>query len=203
MSKLSNPVQMAVIGAAHGIRGELRVKAFTGDPMALGNYGPLSDTSGRSFEITAIRPANEVVVVRFKGVNDRNQAESLKGTELFVDRSKLPDNTDGGEFYHADLIGLVVRDENQAQIGRVTAVHNFGGGDLLELALAAQRGVLIPFTEAAVPEVDVAAGFVRIDSVAAGLADDEDDGLNDAEAPGDAAENSPQPRNPKGGGGEQ
>ncbi len=117
MSKLSNPIQMAVIGAAHGIKGELRVKTFTGDPMALGDYGPLSDKDGRSFEIAAIRPAKEVVVVRFKGVSDRNAAEALAGTELFIDRSMLPDDTDEGEFYHADLIGLSVKDETGTLIG--------------------------------------------------------------------------------------
>lgn len=175
MSKLSNPIQMAVIGAAHGIKGELRVKTFTGDPMALGDYGPLYDRNGRAFKIAAIRPAKEVVVIRFKNVSDRNQAEALAGTELFIDRAMLPEDMDDGEFYHADLVGLAVRDETEAPIGRVTAVLNFGGGDLLELALAAKRGVLIPFTQAAVPEIDVAGGFIRVDSIAAGLVDDEDD----------------------------
>src|ERR671919_453467 len=94
MSKLKNPVQMAVIGAPHGIKGELRVKTFTADPLALGDYGPLFTKDGRSFEIADIRPANTVVVVRFKEVKDRNAAEALTGTELFVDRSALPDEVD-------------------------------------------------------------------------------------------------------------
>ncbi len=175
MSKLSNPVQMAVIGAAHGIKGELRVKPFTGDPMALGDYGPLFDRNGRAYEVAAIRPAKEVVVVRFKGVADRNQAEALAGTELFVDRSVLPDDVEEGEFYHADLIGLAVRDESEEPVGKVTAVHNFGGGDILELSIGGRGGVLIPFTQAAVPVIDVAAGFLRIDSAAAGLVDDDED----------------------------
>ena len=175
MSKPSNPIQMAVIGAAHGIKGEVRVKTFTGDPLALGDYGPLYARDGRAFEIAAIRPANEVVVVRFKGVGDRNAAEALTGTELFVDRSALPENVEEGEFYHADLIGLAVKDETGEPVGTVTAVQNFGGGDILELTLGGKRGVLIPFTQAAVPEVDIAAGFVRIDSAAAGLLADEDD----------------------------
>ena len=114
MSKLQNPVQMAVIGAAHGIKGELRVKTFTGDPLALADYGPLYARDGRAFEIADIRPANEVVVVRFKGVDDRNAAEALTGTELFVDRSALPEDMDEDEFYHADLVGLAVRDETGA-----------------------------------------------------------------------------------------
>lgn len=175
MSKLETPVQMAVIGAAHGIRGEVRVKTFTADPLGLGDYGPLFTRDGRSFEVLDIRPAKEVAVVRFKGVTDRNAAEALAGTELFVDRSALPDDGDDDEFYHADLIGLAVRDETETAVGRITSVQNFGGGDILDIVYNGRKGVLIPFTEAAVPVVDMKGGFVRIDPVAAGLvADDED-----------------------------
>ncbi|MDX8514922.1 ribosome maturation factor RimM [Mesorhizobium captivum] len=173
MSKLQNPVQMAVIGAAHGIRGELRVKTFTGDPLALADYGPLYAKDGRAFQILDIRPAGTVVVVRFKGVSDRNAAEALAGTELFVDRSVLPDDGEEDEFYHADLIGLEVRDDTGV-IGRVVAVHNFGGGDILDVTLAGRKGVLIPFTQAAVPHVSIADGFVQVDPLAAGLAEDEE-----------------------------
>lgn len=172
--KPKNPVQMAVIGAAHGIKGELRVKAFTGDPLALGDYGALYAKDGRAFEIEDIRPAGEVVVVRFKGLRDRAAAEALTGTELFVDRSVLPPEEED-EFYHADLIGLAVRDETGAEVGKVTAVQNYGGGDILEISYGGRKGLLIPFSQAAVPEVDVAGGFVRIDTVAAGLAADEDE----------------------------
>lgn len=174
MSKPQNPVQMAVIGAAHGIKGELRVKSFTGDPLALADYGPLYARDGRAFQIVDIRPANTVVVVRFKGVNDRNAAEALAGTELFVDRSVLPDEGEEDEFYHTDLVGLEVKDDTGAIIGKVVAVHNFGGGDILDVTLAGRKGVLIPFTQAAVPEVSIAGGFVRIDPAAAGLVQDED-----------------------------
>ncbi|MER8787935.1 ribosome maturation factor RimM [Mesorhizobium sp. M0092] len=174
MSKPQNPVQMAVIGAAHGIKGELRVKSFTGDPLALADYGPLYARDGRAFQIVDIRPANTVVVVRFKGVSDRNAAEALAGTELFVDRSVLPDEGEEDEFYHADLVGLEVKDDTGAVIGKVVAVHNFGGGDILDVTLAGRKGVLIPFTQAAVPEVSIAGGFVRIDPAAAGLVENED-----------------------------
>ena len=186
---------MAVIGAPHGIKGELRVKTFTGDPLALGDYGPLFAKNGRSFEIVDIRPANTVVVVRFKGVKDRKQAEALTGTELFIDRSALPDEGEDGEFYHADLIGLAVKDETGASVGKVTAVQNFGGGDILELALGGRKGVLIPFTQAAVPEVDIAAGFVRIDTIAAGLVEDE---ATDESRPGGAASIRKPPARTKG-----
>jgi 16S rRNA processing protein RimM len=196
MAKPQNPIQMAVIGAAHGIKGELRVKTFTGDPLALADYGPLYAKDGRAFEIAAIRPANEVVVVRFKGVADRNAAEALTGTELFVDRSALPDDGEEGEFYHADLVGLVVRDENGEPVGKVFAVQNFGGGDILEIQYQGRKGVLIPFTQAAVPVVDVPGGFVTIDTVAAGLVENEDD----ADAPSDG-EFDKRPRGPKDAGG--
>jgi len=165
---------MAVIGAAHGIKGELRVKTFTGDPLALGDYGPLYASDGRAFEIEDIRPSGDVVVVRFKGLRDRTAAEKLTGTELFVDRSMLPAEEED-EFYHADLVGLAVRDETGADAGKVTAVQNYGGGDILEITFRGRKGQLIPFSQAAVPEVDVPGGFVRIDTIAAGLAEDTDD----------------------------
>ena len=113
-------------------------------------------------------------MVRFKGVDDRNAAEALTGTELFVDRSALPDDGEEDEFYHADLSALPSGTRPDAVLGKVTAVQNFGGGDILEITHGGRKGVLIPFTQAAVPEVDVADGFVRIDTVAAGLVEDED-----------------------------
>lgn len=204
MSKLNNPVQMAVIGAAHGIKGELRVKTFTGAPEALGDYGLLSARDGRTFEVVSIRPAGNVAVVRFKGIDGRTEAEALTGTELFVDRSALPESVEEDEFYQADLIGLAVKDDTGATIGKVLAVQNFGGGDILDLMLGSRKGVLIPFTQAAVPEVSIAGGFVRIDPIAAGLVEDEDgDGEPDIEtAPGrDGFDAKRRPRGPKDAGG--
>jgi 16S rRNA processing protein RimM len=196
--KLQNPVQMAVIGAAHGIKGELRVKSFTGDPLALGGYGPLSSKDGRVFEVETIRAAGEVAIVRFKGVSDRSAAERLTGTELFIDRSALPPE-DEDEFYHADLVGLVVRDEAGVEGGRVTAIQNFGGGDILEITFQGRKGLLIPFSRASVPEVDVKAGFIRIDTIAAGLAEDADeDGVPDDPRRFDARD---RPRGPRDAGG--
>ncbi|QDC01434.1 ribosome maturation factor RimM [Mesorhizobium sp. 8] len=204
MPKLKNPIQMAVVGAAHGIKGEVRVKTFTGDPLALGDYGPLYAKDGRAFEMLDIRPAGTVVVVRFKGVTDRSAAEALTGTELFVDRSALPDDDDEDDFYQADLIGLDVRDDKGAAIGKVVAVQNFGGGDILDLTLGHAKGVLIPFSKAAVPEVSVAGGYIRVDPVAAGLVEDEDgDGEPDMETAPDRTgfDAKRRPRGPKGAGG--
>lgn len=175
MSKSEKPVLLAVIGAAHGIRGEVRVKSFTGDPAALADYGPLFDTKGHAFKIESIRPQQDVVIVRFNGVADRTEAERLNGTELFVDRSRLPPPEEE-EFYHEDLVGLAVRDESGAVIGKVTAIQNFGGGDVLELRVHGRKGVLIPFTQAAVPEILLDEGYIRIDTVAAGLIEHDPDG---------------------------
>lgn len=172
MKKLENPVPMAVIGAPHGVRGEVRVKSFTGDPLALGDYGPLLAEDGRRFTVAALRPSKTVVIVRFRELDSREAAEAATGTTLFVDRSALPDDLDDDEFYQTDLIGLAVRDESGATIGKVTAVQNFGGGDIVEATIAGRRAVMIPFTLAAIPEVSLAEGFIRIDTVAAGLVDD-------------------------------
>ncbi|MBO6717241.1 MAG: ribosome maturation factor RimM [Rhizobiaceae bacterium] len=199
MSRPKNPVQMAVIGAPHGIRGELRVKTYTGDPLALGDYGPLFAEDGRQFDITDIRPAKNVVVVRFRQVGDRNAAEALNGTALFVDRAQLPDDLEEDEFYHADLIGLAVRDDANALIGRITAFHDFGGGDIMEIERSEGGTVLIPFTRDAVPEIDLNGGAVTVDPAAAGLLDSEDED----DIPGDAPDYDPRrrPRGPKDAGG--
>ncbi len=200
--KPQNPVQMAVIGAAHGIKGELRVKTFTGDPLALGDYGPLHARDGRAFEIETMRPAGEMVVVRFKGIGDRTAAEGLTGTELFVDRSTLPPEEED-EFYHADLIGLSVRDETGTEAGRVNAVQNYGGGDILEITFRGRKGMLIPFSQAAVPEVNVAGRFIRIDPVAAGLTDEDEneDGEGGRSGSRDGFDPDDRPRGPREAGG--
>ena len=174
MTKDEKTVQMAVIGAPHGVKGEVRVKTFTGDPLALGDYGPLRSADGRTFTVAAIRPAKTVVVVRFREIAGREAAEAVTGTELFIDRSALPDDLDDDEFYHADLIGLAVRDETGASVGKVVAVQNFGGGDIVEVALTGRRTVMIPFTLAAIPEISVRDGFIRIDSAGAGLVEEDD-----------------------------
>ena len=176
MTTLEKPVQMAVIGAPHGVKGDVRVKTFTGDPLALGDYGPLYTADGRKFTVAAIRPAKNVVVVRFREITSREQAEAANGTALFIERAALPDDLDEEEFYHADLIGLSVRDETDAVIGKVLAMQNFGGGDIVEVSLTGKRTVMIPFTLAAIPEISVANGFIKIDTLNAGLVETPDEG---------------------------
>lgn len=182
MSKLENPVLMATVGAAQGLRGEVRVRSYTADPAALGDYGHLHAADGRTFEILEVREAKTVVVVRFRGINDRNAAEALNGLELFVERDNLPDDElEEDEFYYADLEGLEAVDADGNTYGTVSAVYDFGAGDLLELKGPGRRPALIPFSEAAVLEIDVENGRILIDPMAAGLVDDPDE-------PGDGAD---------------
>lgn len=169
MTRPEPRVQLGVVGAPHGVRGEARVKSFTDDPMAIGDYGPLALDDGRTLTIVALRPQGDMLVARFDGVTTREQAAALTNKGLFVDRSVFPEADDEDEFYHADLEGLEVRDETGAVLGRVVGLVNFGAGDILDIRLAGGRGVFAPFTKAAVPVVDVKGGFVVIDPHAAGL----------------------------------
>lgn len=156
-------VVLGVIIGVHGIAGMVKVKSFTQDPFAIGEYGSLllGDT-GKRIEITELQPHKDVFRVRFQGVDDRNGAEALKGLELKIERDALPD-IEAGEFYFDDLAGLSVKRDNDQVIGKIVAVVNFGGGDLLEIAVDGQNKTeLLAFNEATVPVVDVAGGFVVI-----------------------------------------
>jgi 16S rRNA processing protein RimM len=156
-------VCVARIGAAHGVRGEVNLWSFTADPFAVTQYGPLESADGaRSFEIEALRPGKACLVARFAGVTDRSAAERLNNIELFVPRERLA-SPEADEFYHADLVGLAVVDTGGVALGRVVAVQNFGAGDLIEVQpIAGGDTVLLPFTAAAVPVVDIAGGRVLV-----------------------------------------
>jgi len=160
---MAGRVCIAQIGAAHGVRGEVRLKAFTEDPLSVRRYGPLETEDGRRFEIEAVRPTkDDMLVARLKGISDRDTAERLTNLRLYVARDRLPKPADG-EFYHADLIGLAATTADGAPFGTVKAVHNFGAGDLLEIEPAAGGAtVMLPFTEAIVPTIDIAGGRVVI-----------------------------------------
>lgn len=149
--------------AAHGIRGEVLIKSLTGDPAAIGDYGPLSDETGnRSFQVKVLRVTAKGVVARVVGIDDRNDAEALRGVKLFIDRHQLPP-ADAGEFYHTDLIGLAAFATDGVHVGEVTAVHNFGAGDLLEILLAGSRRTeFVPFDKTYTPDVDIKAGRVVV-----------------------------------------
>lgn len=148
-------VLLGVVTGAHGLKGEVKVKTFTDTPESLRAYGPVLTGDGRQFQIAELRATkgDEAVVV-FKGMANRNAAESLKGVRLYVPRASLPE-PDDDEFYLADLVGLAVEDEAGVSLGIVRGVHNFGAGDMVEIEAPDARIVFVPFTSEAVPVVDI------------------------------------------------
>jgi 16S rRNA processing protein RimM len=157
------PICVARIGAAHGVRGAVKLWTFTEDPLAVKAYGPLLTKDGaRQFEVTSAREAKGHLVATLKGVATREEAERLNGIELYVAREKLPD-TGEDEYYHADLIGLAAVNTANEPLGRVIAIHNFGAGDIIEIAPPSGSTLLLPFTNAVVPMVDLPGGRVVIE----------------------------------------
>ena len=157
-------VLVARFGAAHGVRGEIRLWSFTGDPLAVADYGPLESKDGaRQFVIGSLRPNKDFLVARIDGVDDRNAAEALRNVELYLPRERLPEIDEDDTWYYADLVGLAVVAPDGAAIGTVAAVHNFGAGDIVEITPAGGgKTLLLPFTEAVVPEVDLKAGRIVV-----------------------------------------
>ena len=149
---------------AHGVKGLVRVRPFTAEPESIACYGAVQDESGRRLTLEAVGRAKGAVLARVEGVADRNQAEALKGTRLYVERRALPAIEEADTYYHVDLIGLLAETPEGQALGRVTAVHDFGAGDVLEieppLETGGKRGesLLVPFTREAVPEVDLRQG---------------------------------------------
>ena len=159
------PAQVCVarIGAAHGVRGAVKLWTFTEDPFAVTRYGPLATRDGaRAFEVAHAREGKGHLVATLKGVTTRNEAERLNGIELYVAREKLP-ATDEDEYYHADLIGLAAVTTADEPLGKVVAIHNFGAGDIIEIAPPSGATMLLPFSNAVVPTVDIAGGRVVIE----------------------------------------
>jgi 16S rRNA processing protein RimM len=157
-------IRVARIGAAHGIRGEVRLWSFTEDPMAVASYGPLETEDGaRRFEIETARPGKEFLVARLAGISDRNAAEKLRNVDLFVPRDRLPPIDEADTFYHADLVGLAAVSEDGSALGTVTAVHNFGAGDIIEIEPSTGgEALLLPFNETTVPTIDIKAGGIVV-----------------------------------------
>jgi 16S rRNA processing protein RimM len=159
---MSNDVLLGTIVGAQGLKGEVRVKAFTDSPEKLAAYGPLHAKDGRRFSVLNVRESKGLAIVRFEGIATRSSAESLKGLELYVARSALP-HPEEREFYHADLLGLRAEDTVGRGIGKVIAIYNFGAGDVIEIERDDGRGtVLMPFTREIVPTIDLDAGRVVI-----------------------------------------
>jgi 16S rRNA processing protein RimM len=159
-------VLLGVVAAPHGVRGLVRIKSFTEDPMKVAAYGPLSDEAGKKeYRVEALSAARGAVLARIEGVADRTAAEALRGLRLYVERARLPAAGEK-EWYEADLIGLRVMGRDGKDWGKVTAFHDFGAGSVMEVS----AGLMLPFTDEAVPEIDVPGGKVVIDPPAGLLA---------------------------------
>jgi 16S rRNA processing protein RimM len=160
---MATSICIARIGAAHGVRGAVKLWTFTEDPLAVLRYGMLATKDGtRQFVVTHAREAKGHLVATLKGIATREDAELLNGIELYISREKLP-ATGEGEYYHADLIGLAAVNAADEPLGRVTAIHNFGAGDIIEIAPPHGAAMLLPFTNAVVPTVDLSGGRVVIE----------------------------------------
>lgn len=155
---------VGAITGAFGVAGEVRLKSFCADPAAIADYGPLFTRDGvRSFTVKLTRPVAGGLGARVAGVKTKEEADALRGTELYVDRARLPKLPDD-EFYHSDLIGLEALDTGGVVLGRVQAVHNHGAGDILEInGVGRKSALMLPFTLAAVPTVDLGAGRIIVD----------------------------------------
>lgn len=182
MSDSGRRILLGQIVGAHGIRGDVIVRTFTGEPEAIAGYGPLTDAAGAAaLTLKVLRVTPKGVIARVMGVADRNGAEALKGRKLYVARTALPEPAGDDDFYHADLVGLAAIDAVGRALGEVVAVQNYGAGDLLEVRLAAmQKTELVPFTKACVPVVDLASRRVTVVMPVAAVDDEEDRLLREA-----------------------
>ena len=160
----SERICVGAITGAFGVAGEVRLKSFCADPTAIADYGPLYTEDGsRSFVVKLTRPVAGGLGARVTGIKTKEEADALRGTELYVDRTRLPSLPDD-EFYHSDLIGLQAVDTGGVMLVSVVAVHNHGAGDILEITGPGRKtALMLPFTLAAVPTVDLAAGRVVVD----------------------------------------
>ena len=160
---MTDRICVGAIAGAFGVHGEVRLKSFCAEPEAIADYAPLWTADGaRAFAVTLTRPIPNGLAARLSGVENKEAADALRGTELFADRDRLPSLPDD-EFYHADLIGLTVLDTGGTLLGRVGAIHNHGAGDILEIRTEGGKALLLPFTRAVVPTVDLAAGRIIAD----------------------------------------
>lgn len=160
----SDRICVGLIVGAFGIKGELRIKSFCADPESIGDYGTLTDETGNTnYDVKIIGPIKGGFAARIAGVRYRDEAEDLKGISLYAARDALP-NLPDDEFYHSDLIGLSVLDTGGVHMGKITAVHDHGAGDFLEISSPQEKNpVLLPFTKSAVPTVDLKSAKIIID----------------------------------------
>ena len=162
-SNLSNFVLLGIIGSPRGINGDVRIKSFTAVPKDIASYGLLWNADAtQSFKVTVIDIAKEMIIARIEGIKDREAALSLKGMELYVPRKALP-TPEENVFYHIDLVGLTVETKEGEFLGLVEVVSNFGAGDVLEITDGPYKGLVIPFTKYAVPNVDIKNGRLIVE----------------------------------------
>ena len=167
LSMAGDRVLLGIVAAPHGVRGLVRIRSFTEDPMAVAGYGPLSDETGKKrFTVEALSASRGAVLARIDGVADRNAAEALRGVKLYVERERLPATGDK-EWYEADLVGLKAVGKDGRDWGKVVAFHDFGAGSVMEVS----GGAMLPFTDDVVPEIDVEGGKVIVDPPAGLLAE--------------------------------
>jgi 16S rRNA processing protein RimM len=161
----SQMILMGAIAGVHGVRGEVKVKSFTSDPLAITAYGPLFDEQGRAFALKLSQKAakDTVVIAKIDGVGDRNAAEALKGKRLYAPREALPALADADEFYARDLIGLAVQDRNGTALGKVVGLQDYGAGDIIAVSGGPQGDFELPFADRFVPVVDLAAARIVVD----------------------------------------
>ncbi len=188
MTGQPDPAQLVLLGVVSGVRGlrgEVRIRSYTADPEDLTAYGPLWDKDGvNSYRVKVSGQAKGQLIARIEGASDRNAAEALKGLELHIPRSSLPD-PDDDEFYHSDLVGLQAVSVTGEVLGTVSAVEDFGAGDVLEISHGPYKGLVVPFTKDVVTVVDLDAGQLTVDPPA-GLLEPPDDEAND-----ETTENAP------------
>lgn len=159
---MSHKICVGVIMGAHGVRGEVRLRSFTDDSNAIFSYKPVTDEEEkRVFAPKRKGAMKDHFIASLKGVTNREEAEALRGTKLYVDRSVLP-SAGKGEYYEADLVGLAVKTSDGKTLGKVLALHDFGAGAFLEIEPVKGKNFMLPFTDDFVPVVDVAKGFVQI-----------------------------------------
>ena len=160
MSENDDRLLMGEIGAAQGLKGEVRLRAYTQKPADIAAYGALEDETGRGIEIESVRVTPKALIARIKGVTTREAAEALTHTKLYLPRARLP-ASDEDEWYHADLVGLAAVNADGAPIGTVVAIYNFGAGDIVEITPASgEANMLVPFNTVTVPEIDIAQGRI-------------------------------------------
>jgi 16S rRNA processing protein RimM len=173
MEAAQDKVCLGVIAGAHGVRGAVRVRSFTARPADIAAYGPLSDETGkRRLALDVMGEARGQLIARIAGIADRDAAEALKGLRLYVARAALPEPGED-EYYHSDLLGLRAETAEGAEFGTVVALHDFGAGDVLEIERADRSRIMLPFSRAAVPVVDLAARRLVVAPPAELLADSE------------------------------